>query len=81
MKKLIIICCLLAGCTEGERAQLRNFLGGKAYIRCYSGGKLIYEGNSTGKVTSEDNSDGYIFRDSKTGNLIEVSADCVFTYE
>ena len=75
----VTLVLLMSGCTDAKFDKLTNF-GGKAEVQCYSGGKLIYSGISTGKVISEQNSDGYSFRDSKDGNLKEVSGDCIIRY-
>ena len=77
---LIILSLILVSCTDAERGKFAS-LGNLAIIECYSGEKLIYSGKSTGKVQSESNSDGYYFRDEKSGKLMEVSGNCVITYE
>jgi NADH:ubiquinone oxidoreductase subunit 2 (subunit N) len=56
-------------------------LGRSHHVMCYSGIAKIYDGYSTGKVMSEEHSDGYYFVDKATGNLIEVSANCIFITE
>ena len=56
-------------------------LGENAKVECWSGGQLIYDGKSTGKVLSESRSDGYFFKDEKTGKFMEVSGNCVITYD
>ena len=72
--------CWMSGCGEEMRSLTGSF-GTPAEIKCYSGGQLVYEGKSTGKPTSESGSDGYFWTDSQTNKLIEISADCVFSYE
>jgi len=81
MKKLFLlsISTLMFGCTDAQMGKI-TALGDVAQVDCYSGGVLIYSGLSTGKVSSEANSDGYNFRDSKTGKFMEVSGNCVITY-
>ena len=77
---LILATTVLVGCTDAELGKLSS-LGNSATIECWSGGQLIYEGKSSGKVLSEANSDGYFFKDSKTGKFMEVSGNCVITYD
>lgn len=83
MKNLLLILAILlvtlVGCTDAQRGKITS-LGDSAKIECYSGGLLIYSGLSTGKISSESNSDGYYFRDSKTDKMMEVSGNCVITY-
>jgi hypothetical protein len=55
-------------------------LGDNAKIECWSGDKLIYSGLSTGKVSPDHHSDGYHFVDKLTGKFMEVSGNCVITY-
>ena len=80
---LSAVAALLAtGCSDlqNSAARFSASVGNKgAKVECYSGGKLIYEGESKTKPQSEVNSDGYIFQDAK-GNLVEISADCIFKY-
>lgn len=82
MKKLglIAIAILFTGCTDARWDKLAN-LGNSANIKCYSGNLLIYEGNSSGNFLSEDKSDGYFFREKDTERLLEVSGNCIITYE
>lgn len=77
---VLAACILLAGCTDATVGKLKA-LGSSAHIECYSGGTLIYDGRSTGKVKSETNSDGYFFVDRETGLPMEVSGNCVITYD
>ena len=70
----------LWGCTDAQMAKFGG-LGNEAKVKCWSGGHVIYEGTSTGKVQSEANSDGYFFKDKASGKLMEVSGDCVITYD
>lgn len=78
--KAIVIAAIgaiaLAGCTDARMAKLTNF-GKGAFVKCYSGTALIYDGESTGKVISESSSDGYAFKDARTGDLMEVSGNCI----
>ena len=71
---------MLCGCSEQIRS-MTGSVGTPATIVCYSAGQKIYEGTSTGKPTSEAQSDGYWWVDAKTNKLMEISADCVFTYD
>ncbi len=83
MKKLIpmtIALLLAAGCTDAKFEKMTNF-GNSASIQCYSGAQVIYDGRSTGKIKSEENSDGYYFKEKQTGNLKEVSGNCIITYD
>ena len=77
---LIYVLLSLWGCTDAQIAKLGG-LGNEAKVKCWSGGQVIYEGMSTGKVQSEANSDGYFFRDKESGKLMEVSGNCVITYD
>ena len=77
---LLIINIFFMGCTDAQIAKLGG-LGNEASVKCWSGTKVIYEGTSTGKVQSEADSDGYFFKDKATGKLMEVSGNCVITYE
>ena len=81
MKRLCILLVVLlsCGCTDAGRGKL-TALGDNAKVECWSGNVKIYEGLSTGKVSSEQNSDGYFFKDAKTGKFMEVSGNCVITY-
>lgn len=75
----IIMIGFLIGCTDAQRGKI-GALGDNAKIECYSGGKLIYSGISSGKISSEENSDGYHFVDEQTDKFMEVSGNCVITY-
>ena len=77
---VLIINIILIACTDAQMAKLGG-LGNEASVKCWSGTKVIYEGKSTGKVQSEADSDGYFFKDKATGKLMEVSGNCVITYE
>lgn len=70
----------MAGCTDASWGKLTAY-GDNANVQCYSGGTLIFDSVSTGKVISEANSDGYYFKDKKTGKMMEVSGDCIITYD
>ena len=83
MKKIILfvfMAMIMFGCTDAQRGKL-GAIGESAHVECYSGGKLIYEGVSSGKISSEQNSDGYNFVDKETGKFMEVSGNCVITYD
>lgn len=83
MKRLIIFFILLfltMACTDAQRGKI-GALGDNGKVECWSGGKQIYSGLSTGKISSESNSDGYNFVDSRTGKFMEVSGNCVITYD
>ena len=71
---------LFVGCTDAAWAEFEA-LGDTAHIQCYSGTALIYDGRSTGKVKNPESSDGYQFMDAKTGWLVEVSGNCIVTYD
>lgn len=77
---LAVITLLLVGCTDARMSKLTN-LGNSAKIKCYSGGMVIYDGESTGKVKSEETSDGYFFKEKGTGRLLEVSGNCIISYD
>ena len=79
MNVLMIILSFVS-CTDAQRAKIGG-LGNEATVKCWSGGQVIYEGMSTGKVQSEADSDGYFFKDKASGKLMEVSGNCVITYE
>ena len=83
MKKALLVLAvfgLFASCTDAEWAQY-GALGDPARIQCYSGTQLIFDGHSTGKVKNPEGSDGYQFMDAKTGWLVEVSGNCIITYD
>lgn len=72
---------LLSGCSDAARSKLSNRLTGEeASVKCYSGDLLIYDGVSTGKISTEQSSDGYYFREKSSGDLVEVSGNCVIRY-
>ena len=77
-KLYLLLFLIIFGCdaTIGKLTSL----GKSAEITCYSGNTIIYKGKSSGKVLSEANSDGYYFKDSKTGQMMEVCGNCVITY-
>ena len=77
---MILMLSFLFACGEQMRS-LTGTVGTPASIICYSGGTKIYEGKSTGKPASEASSDGYWWVDAQTKKLVEVSADCVFSYD
>lgn len=72
---------VLSGCSDAARSKLFNRLTGEeASVKCYSGDLLIYDGVSTGKISTEQSSDGYYFREKSSGDLVEVSGNCVIRY-
>lgn len=75
-----VIVLALSGCTDAEWGKV-TALGNSATVECWSGDTKIYEGKSSGKVLSEANSDGYYFRDTATGHVMEVSGNCIITYD
>jgi len=85
MKKLIIIsvCLFLSGCSflNVAKDKLTKFTMKDANIKCYSGSSLIYSGKSKGPVINEEKTDGYFFIDAETGEYMEVSANCIFSYK
>ena len=74
---LIVIAYVITGCTDAELGKFKSY-GQSSHVTCYSGGKLILDTKSSGKVFSEKTSDGYYFTEASTGDIIEVSADCIF---
>ncbi|MGD1913692.1 MAG: hypothetical protein ACFB2X_23495 [Rivularia sp. (in: cyanobacteria)] len=80
----ILLLLTINGCSSWQSGWERfsaNVANKGATVKCYSGGKLIYESRTNIKPISEEGSDGYFFRDAKTGNFVEVSADCIFIYD
>ncbi len=77
----IILFVSTTGCTSSLTRISTRLTDRPATIICYSGGKEILATETEGKPLSEQNSDGYLFRDKTTGRLVEVSADCVITYQ
>ena len=80
---MFIISCIavtLTACTDAQRGKI-GAIGENAKVDCWSGGQLIYSGVSSGKISSESQSDGYNFVDEKTGKYMEVSGNCVITYD
>lgn len=72
---------VLSGCSDAAMSKLSNKLTGEAAsVKCYSGDKLIYDGVSTGKISTEQSSDGYYFREKSSGDLVEVSGNCLIRY-
>lgn len=76
MNRIILLAFALMACTDTEWERYEA-LGDSHHVNCYSGGKSIYEGHSTGRVLSPTDSDGWQFKDAETGELVEVSGDCV----
>lgn len=81
MIKYVIIAAavLSSSCTDAYFGKLKSF-GGSAKVQCWSGGQLILDTTSSGKIHSETNSNGYFFVEAKSGEMIEVDADCMFRY-
>ena len=80
MKKVLIVAIfVMFSCTDADMACMGAY-GDQARVKCYSGTKLIYDGKSTGKISSAAHSDGYLFKDAATGELVEISGNCVLTY-
>ena len=77
-KLYLLLFLIIFGCdaTIGKLTSL----GKSAEITCYSGSTIIYKGKSSGKVLSEANSDGYYFKDSASGQMMEVCGNCVIKY-
>ena len=82
MKKLLLVVLALfvSACTDGQLGKVAA-LGQPGHVTCYSGEKVIFDGNSTGKITNSHESDGYFFLDALTNKLVEVSGNCVITYD
>lgn len=82
MKKLLLFITILGcvGCTDAIVGKIKSY-GASAKVRCWSGGQIILDEVSSGKISSEKNSNGYYFVSKKTNEMIEVDADCVFTYK
>lgn len=77
----IILVLFMFGCTDAAWDSSVGKLGVPATIECYSGIKLIYKGKSTGAIKSPESSDGYQFREQGTDKFMEVSGNCVMTYD
>ena len=73
---LCIAALFFAGCSDAGLGKLTS-LGTSAHVVCRSGGKVFLDTHSTGKVYSEKTSDGYYFTEVGTGDLLEVSGDCL----
>jgi len=74
---LLISTCLLFSCTDAEMGKYKAY-GKSSHVKCYSGGRLILDTKTSGKVLSEKTSDGYYFTEASSGDIVEVSADCIF---
>jgi hypothetical protein len=81
MKKLalVVLALTVSACTDGQLGKVRA-LGTPGHVACYSGERVIFDGNSTGKISNSRESDGYYFLDAATNKLVEVSGNCVITY-
>lgn len=80
MKKIfILILIIAAGCTDAQYEKITK-LGDPARVTCYSGGEVIYDDYSTGAISNEEGTDGYYFKEKSSGELVEISADCIFRY-
>ncbi len=77
---ILLLAGIVTGCTDAQRGKL-GAIGESAKVECWSGGQLIFVGVSSGKISSERNSDGYNFVDRKTDKYMEVSGNCVITYD
>jgi len=80
MRKLLLAAVAITAlgmtaCTDTTISNLKSY-GDSRNVICYSGGVEIYRGASTGMI--EVASSGVQFRD-KSGNFVEVIADCVLT--
>ncbi len=74
----------LVGCSSVQSDWTRftaNAVNAPAFVECYSGGKLIFKGESATKPISERDSDGYFFKDAQSRKFVEISGDCIFSYE
>lgn len=77
---LVLISSLsLASCTDAKRSKMLGH--GSTFkvelINC--DGTVAKTWISTGKVSSEASSDGYFFKDSESGNLVEVTGTIIIT--
>ena len=77
---VLIILLTCTACTDASMGKLLS-LGSEASIICRSGGKVFLNTHSSGKVFSEKTSDGYYFTERDTGDLIEVTGDCIIRYK
>lgn len=79
---VILAMVALSGCSDAARSKLSNRLTGEeARVQCYSGNLKIYDATSTGKILNEEGSDGYYFREKESGELVEVSGNCIIRYK
>lgn len=82
MKKTILVIAIaiaFTSCTDSTRAKFVA-LGNSATIELINcDGTITHSWVSTGKVHSSEHSDGYYFKDSATGNLVEVSGNVIIT--
>ena len=80
MKFLILLVLVFAmGCTDAVIGKFESY-NDSARVTCYSGNKLIFDECSTGKVANQSQSDGYFFRARSTQRPVEISGNCVITY-
>lgn len=77
---IVLLTITATSCTDASMGKLFS-LGNKARITCRSGGNIFLDTHSSGKVFSEKTSDGYYFTELDTGDLIEVSGDCIIRYK
>ena len=80
MIRLLVLALACSACTDAGMGKLFS-LGNEAHIVCRSGGKVFLNTQSSGKVFSEKTSDGYYFTERDTGDLIEVTGDCIIRYK
>jgi hypothetical protein len=71
---------LLTACTDAKFGKIKA-LGASAHVKCYSGDTVIYDGYSTGKISNSQQSDGFYFIDKATNGMVEVSGNCVISYQ
>ena len=69
MKILMSLAILLTSC------QVVGTIGSQ-HVRCYSGGVLVLETDTDGTVMA-DGAGLFKFRDAKTGQIVEVTLQCV----
>lgn len=77
---LLLIAIMFSACTDASVGKLFAY-GSEAHIVCRSGGQVFIDTYSSGKIFSEKTSDGYYFTERDTGDLLEVSGDCIIRYK
>lgn len=81
---VLFLSLLLSSCSSLQSNITRlsaDMSNNSASVTCLSAGELLFRGKTVGKPISETSSDGYYFKDAKTGKFIEISGDCIFTYD